>query len=356
MIYVAEHAPNEQRGAWTAWIISTAALGFLLAFAVITPARYLIGDTDFMAWGWRVPFLLSSILLAFSLWIRLKLDESPEFKKMKEQGAGSKAPISETFGHWKHLKPVLIALFGIVPGQAVVWYTGQFYTLFFLTRVLKVDASAANQLLVSATVLTAPLYALRVVTAKGTQFTCGDGSGNPVVVRFRTASAERRLLFDPELKLGEVFMDGSLVVERGTIADLLAIAMDHPDATPAWTKPQQWLRYLTRQFRQFNPRGRSRNNVARLCCCSLRRLAAPTSTHTNEHKRTHEPGFRPALGPHTSQRAKSGKHGRILDADRPLIGVQPKVVSGLRALIPIQEKTGQECHAAVLMMSMQQFN
>jgi MFS family permease len=160
MIYVAEHAPNEQRGAWTAWIISTAALGFLLAFAVITPARYLIGDTDFMAWGWRVPFLLSSILLAFSLWIRLKLDESPEFKKMKEQGAGSKAPISETFGHWKHLKPVLIALFGIVPGQAVVWYTGQFYTLFFLTRVLKVDASTANQLLVSATVLTAPLYIL----------------------------------------------------------------------------------------------------------------------------------------------------------------------------------------------------
>jgi MFS family permease len=160
MIYVAEHAPNEQRGAWTAWIISTAALGFLLAFAVITPARYLIGDTDFMAWGWRVPFLLSSILLAFSLWIRLKLDESPEFKKMKEQGAGSKAPISETFGQWKHLKPVLIALFGIVPGQAVVWYTGQFYTLFFLTRVLKVDASTANQLLVSATVLTAPLYIL----------------------------------------------------------------------------------------------------------------------------------------------------------------------------------------------------
>lgn len=160
MIYVAEHAPNEQRGAWTAWIISTAAVGFLLAVAVITPSRYLIGDADFVAWGWRIPFLLSSILLAFSLWIRLKLDESPEFKKMKEQGAGSKTPISETFGQWKHLKPVLIALFGIVPGQAVVWYTGQFYTLFFLTRVLKVDASTANLLLVSATVLTAPLYIL----------------------------------------------------------------------------------------------------------------------------------------------------------------------------------------------------
>jgi cyclopropane-fatty-acyl-phospholipid synthase len=104
--------------------------------------------------------------------------------------------------------------------------------------------------------------ALRVVTANGTQFTCGDGSGNLVVVRLRTSSAERRLLLDPELTLGEVFMDGSLVLERGTIADLLAIAMDHPDATPGWTKPQQWFRYLTRQFRQFNPRGRSRNNVA----------------------------------------------------------------------------------------------
>lgn len=160
MIYVAEHAPNEQRGAWTAWIVSTAGIGFLLAVAVITPARYLIGDADFIAWGWRIPFLLSSALLAFSLWIRLTLDESPEFKKMKEQGAGSKAPVSETFGQWKYIKLVLIALFGIVPGQAVVWYTGQFYTLFFLTRVLKVDASTANILLVSATVLTTPLYIL----------------------------------------------------------------------------------------------------------------------------------------------------------------------------------------------------
>jgi MFS family permease len=105
-----------------------------------------------------VPFLLSSILLAFSLWIRLKLDESPEFKKMKAQGTISKAPLAESFGEWKNLKPVLISLFGIVPGQAVVWYTGQFYTLFFLTRVLKVDAGTANLLLVSATIITAPLY------------------------------------------------------------------------------------------------------------------------------------------------------------------------------------------------------
>jgi MFS family permease len=160
MIYVAEHAPNDRRGEWTAWIVSTAAVGFLLAVGVITPARFLIGEAEFAAWGWRVPFLLSIILLAFSLWIRLKLDESPEFKRMKEQGAISKAPIAETFGQWRNLKPVLIALFGIVPGQAVVWYTGQFYTLFFLTRVLKVDAGTANLLLVSATVLTAPLYVL----------------------------------------------------------------------------------------------------------------------------------------------------------------------------------------------------
>jgi len=160
MIYVAEHAPNQQRGTWTACIVSTTAVGFLLAVVVITPLRYLIGEADFAAWGWRIPFLLSSILLAFSLWIRLKLDESPEFKKMKEQGAGSKAPISETFGQWKHLKFVLVALFGIVPGATVVWYTAQFYTLFFLTRVLKVDADTTNLLLVSATVLTAPLYVL----------------------------------------------------------------------------------------------------------------------------------------------------------------------------------------------------
>ena len=104
--------------------------------------------------------------------------------------------------------------------------------------------------------------ALGVVTANGTRFTCGDGSGNPVVVRFLTASAERRLLFDPELTLGEIFMDGSLVVERGTIADLLAIAMDQTDAAPSWTRPRQWFRRLIRRFRQFNPRGRSRNNVA----------------------------------------------------------------------------------------------
>jgi MFS family permease len=160
MIYVAEHAPNERRGEWTAWIIATAAVGFLLAVGVITPARYLIGPAEFVAWGWRVPFLLSSILLAFSLWIRLKLDESPEFKKMKSQGATSKAPLAETFGEWRNLKPVLISLFGIVPGQAVVWYTGQFYTLFFLTRVLKVDAGTVNLLLVSATIITAPLYIL----------------------------------------------------------------------------------------------------------------------------------------------------------------------------------------------------
>jgi MFS family permease len=158
MVYVAEHAPNGQRGAWTAWVISTAAAGFLLAVAVITPLRYLIGEGGFASWGWRLPFLLSSILLGCSLWIRLTLDESPEFKRMKERGASSKAPISETFGQWRHLRLVLVALFGIVPGQCVVWYTGQFYTLFFLTRVLRVDATTTSFLLVTATLLTAPLY------------------------------------------------------------------------------------------------------------------------------------------------------------------------------------------------------
>ncbi|MGY4406366.1 MFS family permease [Bradyrhizobium sp. USDA 3315] len=160
MIYVAEHAPADRRGAWTAWIILTAALGFLLAVGVIIPLRFVLSEPDFAVWGWRIPFLVSVLLLAVSLWIRLKLDETPEFRRMKEEGRASKAPIGETFGEWRYLKLVLIALFGIVPGQAVIWYTGQFYSLFFLTKVLKIDGTTANQLVIAATVVTAPLYIL----------------------------------------------------------------------------------------------------------------------------------------------------------------------------------------------------
>lgn len=158
MVYVAEHAPNDQRGAWMAWIILTGALGFLLALLVVVGLRASIATEAFANWGWRLPFLFSILLLAVSLWIRLKLGESPEFKRIKEEGRLSKAPLSETFGEWKNLRLVLIALFCIVPGQAIVWYTGQFYTLFFLTKVLKVDGATTNMLIVVATVLTTPLY------------------------------------------------------------------------------------------------------------------------------------------------------------------------------------------------------
>jgi MFS family permease len=130
--YVAEHAPHGRRGAYTAWIQTTATLGLFLSLLVILFTRELTGP-DFDVWGWRVPFIVSIALLAVSVWIRLSMNESPAFKKMKEEGKLSKAPLSESFGQWKNLKIVILALFGLVAGQAVVWYTGQFYALFYLT-------------------------------------------------------------------------------------------------------------------------------------------------------------------------------------------------------------------------------
>lgn len=158
MIYVAEHAPVGKRATWTAYVILTAALGFLLAVAVIIPLRLSIGADAFTAWGWRVPFLFSIALLGISLWIRLKLDESPEFKRMKAEGKASKAPLAEAFGSWKYVRYIIIGALCILPAQAVIWYTGQFYSLFFLTKVLRIEALTANTLLIVATVLTVPLY------------------------------------------------------------------------------------------------------------------------------------------------------------------------------------------------------
>jgi Major Facilitator Superfamily/Sugar (and other) transporter len=158
VIYVAEHSRNEERGEKTSWIQSTAALGLLLSLAIILPTRSLLSESEFLAWGWRVPFLVSIILLSISLWVRSRLEESPEFRRMKQEGAISKAPLSEAFLSWPNLKLVLISLFGMVMGQAVVWYAGQFYTMFFLTQTLKVDGGTANLLVIIATVLTAPLY------------------------------------------------------------------------------------------------------------------------------------------------------------------------------------------------------
>ena len=144
--YVAEHAPQGRRGFYTSWIQTTATLGLFLSLLVILATRTITGEKDFADWGWRIPFLVSVALLGVSLWIRLQLNESPAFQKMKDEGTGSKAPLTEAFGQWKNLKFVLIALFGLVAGQGVVWYSGQFYALFFLQSILKVDGYTANLL------------------------------------------------------------------------------------------------------------------------------------------------------------------------------------------------------------------
>lgn len=152
-VYVAEHAPPGRRGFYTSWIQTTATLGLLLSLIVILGIRTVMGEADFAAWGWRIPFLLSVFLLAISVWIRLQMQESPAFQKMKAEGTGSKAPLSEAFGQWKNAKIALLALFGLTAGQAVVWYTGQFYALFFIQSILKVDLYSANVLIAWALIL-----------------------------------------------------------------------------------------------------------------------------------------------------------------------------------------------------------
>jgi MFS family permease len=157
--YVAEHAPRNKRGAFTSWIQTTATLGLFLSLIVIMLTRSYTG-ADFETWGWRIPFLLSIILLAVSMWIRMSLNESPAFVKMKEEGTRSKAPLTESFGQWKNMRFVLLALFGLVVGQAVVWYTGQFYALFFLTQMLKVDAQNANLLIAGSLIIATPFFVI----------------------------------------------------------------------------------------------------------------------------------------------------------------------------------------------------
>jgi MFS family permease len=156
--YVAEHAPNGKRGAYTSWIQTTATLGLFLSLLVILGCRLWLGTERFEAWGWRIPFLVSLVLLGVSVWIRLRLNESPLFQAMKDEGRGSKAPLTESFAKWPNLKIVLLALFGLTAGQAVVWYTGQFYSLFFLTQTLKVDAQRANLLIAGALLLGTPFF------------------------------------------------------------------------------------------------------------------------------------------------------------------------------------------------------
>jgi MFS family permease len=158
--YVAEHAPNNKRGLYTSWIQTTATIGLFAALLIVIGTRALIGEEAFADWGWRVPFLISIVLLAVSMWIRLQLSESPVFQKMKEEGKTSKAPLTEAFARWGNLKLVLIALFGAVAGQAVIWYAGQFYALFFLEKTLKVDGATTNILIAIALVIGTPGFVL----------------------------------------------------------------------------------------------------------------------------------------------------------------------------------------------------
>jgi MFS family permease len=159
-IYVAEHAPANKRGYYTSWIQTTATLGLFLALLLILGIRTSMGETGFADWGWRIPFLLSAILLAISIWIRLKLNESPLFQRMVDEGKKSKRPLSEAFGQWNNAKIAILALFGATAGEAVVWYGGQFYALFFLTQTLKVPGVSAQIMIAIALAIGTPCFIL----------------------------------------------------------------------------------------------------------------------------------------------------------------------------------------------------
>src|SRR6201990_1302168 len=159
-IYVAEHAPPGKRGYYTSWIQTTATLGLFMALLLILGIRTLMGEESFGDWGWRIPFLLSAVLLVVSIWIRLKLNESPLFQKMKDEGKVSKRPLSEAFGEWKNAKIAILALLGATAGEAVVWYGGQFYALFFLTQTIKVPGVSAQIMIAIALLIGTPGFIL----------------------------------------------------------------------------------------------------------------------------------------------------------------------------------------------------
>lgn len=158
--YVAEHSPADKRGFFTSWIQTTATLGLFLSLLVILGARTAVGEEQFADWGWRIPFWVSALLLIISVWIRMSMNESPAFAKMKSEGKVSKAPLTESFGKWGNLKIVILALVGLTAGQAVVWYTGQFYALFFLTNTLKVDNATANLMIAASLIIGTPFFVI----------------------------------------------------------------------------------------------------------------------------------------------------------------------------------------------------
>ncbi len=158
--YVAEHAPQNRRGFYTSWIQTTATMGLFLSLLVVLGIRKSLGEEAFLDWGWRIPFLISALLLGISVWIRMRLNESPVFRKIKAEGTSSKQPIKDSFGKWSNLKIVLLALFGLAAGQAVIWYTGQFYALFFLTKTLSIEPNTANVMLAMALLLGTPFFVI----------------------------------------------------------------------------------------------------------------------------------------------------------------------------------------------------
>ena len=159
-IYVAEHAPHGKRGYYTSWIQATATLGLFMGLLVILTIRSWMGEQAFGNWGWRLPFLFSIILLVISIWMRLHLHESPIFRRMKERGEGSTAPLTEAFGRWHNAKIAILALFGATAGEAVIWYGGQFYALFFLTQTLKVPGATAQIMIALALIIGTPCFIL----------------------------------------------------------------------------------------------------------------------------------------------------------------------------------------------------
>jgi MFS family permease len=156
--YVAEHAPQNRRGFYTSWIQTTATMGLLLSLLITLGIRISLGEESFLAWGWRAPFLISALLLYISVWMRMRLNESPVFRKITADDTRSKAPIRESFGRWPNLKLVLLALFGLTAGQAVVWYTGQFYALFFLTKTVGIETNTASIMIALSMLLATPFF------------------------------------------------------------------------------------------------------------------------------------------------------------------------------------------------------
>ncbi len=157
-IYVSEHAPQHRRGAATALIQASASIGLVGALGVILATRNILGEDAFREWGWRIPFLLSAVLLAISIWIRMQLEESPAFRKLKAEGATSKRAYAESFLEWRNLKIVLLALFGLMMAQGVGWYTANFYTQIFMERILRVDQKIVNMVMIAVVIISAPLY------------------------------------------------------------------------------------------------------------------------------------------------------------------------------------------------------